>query len=278
MVPQDVKDKANQSNVSMIDVTQFGHFKLLGKYVLSSDRAMVGKGQMSSSRETSPDWLRCFQAPTQSALSLSSASQSPPEDNPVSEGLPKETSHSSEKNNSQDTGESPVDNTLKAKSPSKSKNKKADLTRLRKRGKETKKNENIDSFPCSNIFLLGNAAGNGVDGEVSKKETSVKTTKPHETKHPVWTLSSDSESSPDSISVREHNSHHEELSAHEIGGQSPLKEASKVKSPKKQLKTEDHIPRKRQKLNSHMNKEGMKAEFTGLRFLDDSEPKYKGFR
>ncbi|CAK9172446.1 unnamed protein product [Ilex paraguariensis] len=204
---------------------------------------------MSSSRETSPDWLRCFQAPTQSALSLSLASQSPPEDNTVSEDedslsikklIQKETSHSSEKNNSQDTGESPVNNTLKAKCRSKSKNKKADLTPSKKRKRDKE--------------------GNGVDGEVAKKETSVKTTKPHETKHPVWTLSSDSESSPDTISVREHNSHHEELSAHEIGGQSSLKEASKVKSPKKQLKTEDHIPKKRQKLSSHMNKEGNDGE------------------
>ncbi|KAJ6321404.1 hypothetical protein OIU77_011476, partial [Salix suchowensis] len=31
MVPQDVKDKATKDTVPMIDVTQFGYFKVLGK-------------------------------------------------------------------------------------------------------------------------------------------------------------------------------------------------------------------------------------------------------
>ncbi|CAK9188322.1 unnamed protein product [Ilex paraguariensis] len=43
MVPQDMKDKANQSNVPMIDVTQFGYVKVLGKGVLPSDQPMVVK-------------------------------------------------------------------------------------------------------------------------------------------------------------------------------------------------------------------------------------------
>ncbi|CAK9144551.1 unnamed protein product [Ilex paraguariensis] len=48
MVPQDVKDKVNQSNVPMIDVTQFGYFKVLGKGVLPSDQPMVVKAKLIS--------------------------------------------------------------------------------------------------------------------------------------------------------------------------------------------------------------------------------------
>ncbi|KAK6926126.1 hypothetical protein RJ641_007845, partial [Dillenia turbinata] len=41
--------------------------------------------KMSSSRENSPDWLRCFQAPTHSAVTLSSDSESPPSDRSLKE-------------------------------------------------------------------------------------------------------------------------------------------------------------------------------------------------
>ncbi|KAL7168721.1 hypothetical protein ACSBR2_039047 [Camellia fascicularis] len=88
---------------------------------------------MSSSREESPDWLRTFQAPTQSVLTLSSGSESSPNGSPLREdgtndkkpSSSKETSQFPEKDEDQDTrlcgrgDESASKKTLKAKSPTK---------------------------------------------------------------------------------------------------------------------------------------------------------------
>ncbi|KAG6770317.1 hypothetical protein POTOM_025995 [Populus tomentosa] len=48
MVPQDVKDKATKDTVPMIDVTQFGYFKVLGKGVLPDKQPIVVKAKLIS--------------------------------------------------------------------------------------------------------------------------------------------------------------------------------------------------------------------------------------
>lgn len=77
-------------------------------------------------------------------------------------------------------------------------------------------------------------------------------------------LSSDSESCPEVSPVRENNIYHEELTRQEITQYSDkekdnvtvrddkLQETPKRKSPKKR-KTEDQIPTKNKKQNSHVN-------------------------
>ncbi|KAK9209512.1 hypothetical protein WN944_001879 [Citrus x changshan-huyou] len=48
MVPQVVKAKASKDNVPMIDVTQFGYFKVLGKGLLLENQLVVVKAKLVS--------------------------------------------------------------------------------------------------------------------------------------------------------------------------------------------------------------------------------------
>ena len=49
LVPQDVKDKAAKGNEApLLDVTQFGYFKVLGKGVLPSSQPLVVKAKLIS--------------------------------------------------------------------------------------------------------------------------------------------------------------------------------------------------------------------------------------
>uniref|UniRef100_A0AB38Z7E2 Universal ribosomal protein uL15 n=1 Tax=Paeonia suffruticosa TaxID=45171 RepID=A0AB38Z7E2_PAESU len=48
LIPQDVKEKATKTNVPMIDVTQFGYFKVLGKGALPSSQPFVVKAKLVS--------------------------------------------------------------------------------------------------------------------------------------------------------------------------------------------------------------------------------------
>ncbi|CAL5360934.1 unnamed protein product [Camellia sinensis] len=187
---------------------------------------------MSSSREESPDWLRTFQAPTQSILTLSSGSESSPNDSPLredgtSEKKPsssKETTQFAEKDEDQDTrpcgrgDESASKKTLKAKPPTK-KQPKVEHTSVKK------KKTNNRSKP-------GNDIENGSDEKASKQEKSEKHIEPNVPNNSVLTLSSDSES-PHS---------------------SPIREGSKEKSPKRGLKNKDPVSAKKKKVNTDINK------------------------
>jgi len=51
MVPQEVKAKASKDNVPMIDVTQFGYFKVLGKGLLLENQLVVVKRFQNSQEE-----------------------------------------------------------------------------------------------------------------------------------------------------------------------------------------------------------------------------------
>ncbi|KAL7093752.1 hypothetical protein ACP275_11G059400 [Erythranthe tilingii] len=48
MIPQDVRDKATKDNAPMIDVTQFGYFKVLGKGLLPENKPLVVKAKLIS--------------------------------------------------------------------------------------------------------------------------------------------------------------------------------------------------------------------------------------
>ncbi|PSS04523.1 DNA-binding protein [Actinidia chinensis var. chinensis] len=126
---------------------------------------------MGSSREESPDWLRCFQAPTQSVLTLSSGSESAsPNDSPLRDTEPKEDGQDVPIS---DRGEeSPLDKPLKGKSPSKLP--KAKNTPAKKRKTD-----------------IHRSAGGG---KSVKQEKSAKRAETNAPDNSVWTLSSDSES------------------------------------------------------------------------------------
>lgn len=48
MIPQEVKDKSSKDNVPLVDVTQFGYFKVLGKGALPENQPMVVKAKLVS--------------------------------------------------------------------------------------------------------------------------------------------------------------------------------------------------------------------------------------
>ncbi|KAK3042027.1 hypothetical protein RJ639_001729 [Escallonia herrerae] len=193
---------------------------------------------MGSSRENSPDWLHCFQAPSQSAVTSSLGSESPTDDNSLSED---------EKDNNWDGGEPLFGKTSEVKSRN--------------------KKQKAESMPAEK-----KTKGNMVHAKIADQETSEKSDEPHEPKHSVWTLSSDSESRPDTSSLKEDKMYHREVSARktaqnsekekdedvvliDVGGDSSLNEASKSKSPKKRPKLEGQISTKKKKVDSHIKKE-----------------------
>ncbi|RVW60951.1 DNA-binding protein BIN4 [Vitis vinifera] len=153
-------------------------------------------------------------APTRSALTLSSDSDSPPEDSPLREDK---------------DADSPFNETSKAKSPRK---------RLKAEHPKSTKKQKVNNHKKK-------------EGNEGRKKASVEKPsdgEPNAPNHSVWMLSSDSESCPDNSSMREDYIHHEESSVHkttqfpdkekdavlsENGQESLLNEASKEKSPKK---------------------------------------------
>ncbi|GFZ12007.1 ribosomal protein L18e/L15 superfamily protein [Actinidia rufa] len=60
---EELKEKATSDNVPMIDVTQFGYFKVLGKGVLPENRPVVVKAKLVSKTAEKEDqggrWRRC---------------------------------------------------------------------------------------------------------------------------------------------------------------------------------------------------------------------------
>ncbi|KAF8390489.1 hypothetical protein HHK36_025015 [Tetracentron sinense] len=48
LIPQEIKDKASPDNVPLLDVTQFGYFKVLGKGVLNCSQPIVVKAKIVS--------------------------------------------------------------------------------------------------------------------------------------------------------------------------------------------------------------------------------------
>ncbi|XP_027161118.1 DNA-binding protein BIN4 isoform X2 [Coffea eugenioides] len=136
-----------------------------------------------SSREDSPDWLRSFQAPTQSALTISSGSVSPLSDDEDEVDLNK--LFQKERSDGQVAGHSQADQkTLKTSAPGK--NQKAELqTPRRKRKKERE----------DHCARGGERRAEKRAAETRASEMPIAPSEPNDS---VWTLSSDSDSLPDS--------------------------------------------------------------------------------
>ncbi|XP_058206336.1 DNA-binding protein BIN4 isoform X2 [Rhododendron vialii] len=179
---------------------------------------------MSDSREESPDWLRAFEAPTRSVLTLSSGSEASPHGSPLAddrtndkEPSPGETSQFPEKDEDDDkpisilTKESSSKKPLKTKSPTK-----------QPKGEQT---------PAKKRKTENGSAGGGKSAKLQKPETNAEPNAPISS---VWTLSSDSESPSNS----------------------PIREALKGKSPKKGIKVEDQVATKKKSPNTNVIKKG----------------------
>ncbi|KAB5531482.1 hypothetical protein DKX38_018152 [Salix brachista] len=205
----------------------------------------------NSSREDSPDWLRSFQTP---ALTLSSDSASSPKASPSSD----DTVHSQSSKEGNDLV-GPItavasSNTSKPKGGAKKKKRKGDFL----------------CYLCwSNgisLCLHGSyitTTWDGDDGQDVEDGTFAKHTKEsHASNHSVWALSSDSESCPDNSPPRnsrknkiEESGNDEEpvlLRSREV---SPVKEASKSKSPKIS-KGEGHTPKNGKIENDNLQSKG----------------------
>lgn len=210
---------------------------------------------MSDSRESSPDWLRSFQAPTHSPLTLSSDSESLHDDDALIE------------DKTDDEGSFPNSPKLLEVS----KNKSTDLGRKRAKSspKKTLKGAGLkieDQTPSRRKKLDKQKAKEG-DREEKKIVNDSNIDKHIELKesiHSIWTLSSDSESCHDHSPKREDHIDQVETSQHQIpqflgdgecedgfvfgnDGKSPSKKASKEKSSQKQIDDEGHTPVKGKK-------------------------------
>ncbi|XP_065847882.1 DNA-binding protein BIN4-like isoform X3 [Euphorbia lathyris] len=207
------------------------------------------KSNMSSSREDSPDWLRSFQAPT---VTLSSDSDSLPDDSPSRDDKSNSQSLEPDNNHDIDLGdggaESPSNKISKARASGRGKT--ADEIAPKKM--KTKKKDKI--------------RGDESDGQVSEEATSEKHVEA--ANHSVWTLSSDSESFPDNSSKRELKNSQLKRSRKDkvaVGGISEgslsKKALKKEKSPKKLLKDGDYVLKKENGKNDDLQETGDHVDF-----------------
>ncbi|XP_057951382.1 DNA-binding protein BIN4 isoform X3 [Malania oleifera] len=150
---------------------------------------------MSSSREGSPDWLRCFQAPTNSTLILSSDSGSSPNDSPLRKDVI-------------DDEEPPIDRNSQFQEDKDQKIGLSDNVHVSQSHKNSKPNKEKKQLKAENdlpmkkkkIYNHKKRQGNGRDAKITGEETFRKRIKPVTS---VWTVSSDSESCPDNSSARD---------------------------------------------------------------------------
>ncbi|XP_020229104.1 DNA-binding protein BIN4 isoform X2 [Cajanus cajan] len=200
---------------------------------------------MSSSRESSPDWLRSFQVPTHSPLTLSSDSGSLNEDK------------------TDDEGSSPISSSF------------LKVTRSKRKTTEPTSPKVEDQTPSKRKKLDKQKAEDG-NGEEKKTGNESNIGKHKESIHSIWTLSSDSESFHDQSPKREDHIDQVETSHHQISGEgeggdglvigndgkSPSKKGSKEKSSQKQKNVEG-TPIKEKKIKASAKGKGsgdVKAE------------------
>ncbi|KAL6508238.1 hypothetical protein OROHE_021780 [Orobanche hederae] len=216
---------------------------------------------MSDSREDSPDWLRSFQPPTQTAIELSSESESPPDHIPVSDDeddtnlsklFKKRATEVFDINDNDDGRVSLANKPVKGKSP-----KKKDKVKWTPQ----KKRKNEDDSEREGKRAKGKST--------NRRNTPEKHGKPLEQNHSNWSLSSDSESSPDTPPVKKDKSRKTQVSEDkdfvtenekesddtlpEHIGKSSKNQASKVKSLMKQLEKEDERTSKTKNINSSIS-------------------------
>ncbi|KAJ4832483.1 hypothetical protein Tsubulata_000027 [Turnera subulata] len=203
---------------------------------------------MSSSREESPDWLRCFQAPTRSNISLSSDSNHSADAGPSrDDGM--DSRSSKEGDDDDDTVISRILSRNNSNAKAQNKGQKEGITPSKKKK--------------GGVALEESLAAKEVTPEKHKEANAAKPS--------IWTLSSDSESYPDNSSRR----YEDEVSVKDeddvsvkdedavvvpIKKVSPLKDASKEKSPKKRRKIENNMPKKEKDVIDNDNIQGKGAE------------------
>ncbi|XP_047976090.1 DNA-binding protein BIN4 [Salvia hispanica] len=159
---------------------------------------------MSDSREESPDWLRSFQPPTETAIELSSGPDSPLDRSPVSDDednvnlsrlFKKGATQVSDSKDSDDGKVTLSESPVKGKSPKKTNKAKQTTPKKRKqdddsgRGKRAKGKDRSGGNTPENL------------GKSHGENTS------------IWSLSSDSESAPDARPVKKSKPNVKKLSA-----------------------------------------------------------------
>ncbi|CAN7024786.1 unnamed protein product [Brassica rapa subsp. trilocularis] len=185
----------------------------------------------SSSREGSPDWLRSFQAPTTSLLSLSSPDDSPPRESETISSLPVPDDGDAVTIVDKESSESLSKNDSKTKLVTKQVSIEQVFSRRKKK--------NADAT----VNLEEKENGSKVDGEEgSSKHKDVK-----EGDDYVWLVSSDSEppsSEPMSQQVTMATEKDEDFAIQDKDGEPAVKKAPKKKSPKKKANSGHQSPKK----------------------------------
>ncbi|RID59446.1 hypothetical protein BRARA_F02677 [Brassica rapa] len=185
----------------------------------------------SSSREGSPDWLRSFQAPTTSLLSLSSPDDSPPRESETISSLPVPDDGDAVTIVDKESAESLSKNDSKAKLVTNQVSIEQVFSRRKKK--------NADAT----VNLEEKENGSKVDGgEGSSKHKDAK-----EGDDYVWLVSSDSEppsSEPMSQQVTMATEKDEDNAIQAKEGEPAVKKAPKKKSPKKKANSGHQSPKK----------------------------------
>ncbi|XP_013643619.2 DNA-binding protein BIN4-like [Brassica napus] len=185
----------------------------------------------SSSREGSPDWLRSFQAPTTSLLSLSSPDDSPPRESETISSLPVPDDGDAVTIVDKESAESLSKNDSKAKLVTNQVSIEQVFSRRKKK--------NADAT----VNLEEKENGSKVDGgEGSSKHKDAK-----EGDDYVWLVSSDSEppsSEPMSQQVTMATEKDEDNAIQAKDGEPAVKKAPKKKSPKKKANSGHQSPKK----------------------------------
>ncbi|CAA0813091.1 DNA-binding protein BIN4 [Striga hermonthica] len=224
---------------------------------------------MSDSREESPDWLRSFQPPTQSTIELSSESELPSDHSPPSDDedsinlsklFKKGAKWASDIKDDDDGRESNDTKPGKGKSP--------------------KKNDKVKRTPEKKRKIEDDSKRDGkrVKGKGSSRRNTPDEHGNSDQKHSIWSLSSDSESTPNARPAKEDKATKREISPDEDlivenkkesdnsslvhVKKSTKAQASKVKSPTKQLEKLDEKTPNMKNINSSVKDENdTKANF-----------------
>lgn len=185
----------------------------------------------SSSREGSPDWLRSFQAPTTSLLSLSSPDDSPPRESETISSLPVPDDSDAVTIVHKESSESLSKNDSKTKLVTKQVSIEQVFSRRKKKSAD------------ATVNLEEKENGSKVDGE----EGSSKHKDAKEGDDYVWLVSSDSEppsSEPTSQQVTMATEKDEDFVIEAKEGEPAVKKAPKKKSPKKKANSGHQSPKK----------------------------------
>ncbi|GMH18443.1 hypothetical protein Nepgr_020284 [Nepenthes gracilis] len=219
------------------------------------------KAEMSNSKEDSPDWLRAFQAPSRSVLTLSSDSESSPNKSPIKDegfDLQRNPEHTMSQLINEDHDQDKILDDSSAKSAiSKSSNKKSPKGQRKVRDQMSAKRRKLNNHK------------KGGNNERIQQESFDEQMKTHAGNRSVWMLSSDSESYSDTavdvLEAKEEPAAHKSSEFQEeyrndagfvnSNGDSVPKVTSKGKSPKKRLKQAELVHVEKKNVKTYQDKE-----------------------